>query len=94
MVEEVIALLRCGPNRTYVDATLGGGGHSLEILKRTEPDGRVIGIEWDEEAILEAKKCWPFGEREVFREIFVCPASEEWRLNRSWNPTFPLSPSS
>ena len=73
MVEEVIALLRCGPNRTYVDATLGGGGHSLEILKRTEPDGRVIGIEWDEEAILEAKKVLsPFGERgKIFRENFV-----------------------
>ena len=73
LVEEVIALLGCGPHRTYVDATLGGGGHSLEILKRTEPDGRVIGIEWDEEAIAEAKKVLsPFGERvKIFRENFV-----------------------
>ncbi len=38
--EEVISLLGCGPHRIYVDATLGGGGHALEILKRTEPDGR------------------------------------------------------
>jgi 16S rRNA (cytosine1402-N4)-methyltransferase len=73
LVEEVIALLGCGPHRTYVDATLGGGGHSLEILKRTEPDGRVIGIEWDEEAIEVAKKVLsPFGERvKIFRENFV-----------------------
>jgi len=73
LVEEVIALLGCGPHRTYVDATLGGGGHSLEILKRTEPDGRLIGIEWDGEAIAEARKTLsPFGERvRIFRENFA-----------------------
>ena len=73
LVEEVISLLGCAPNRIYVDATLGGGGHALEILKRTEPDGKLIGIEWDEEAIAEARKVLgPFGERvRIFRENFA-----------------------
>jgi 16S rRNA (cytosine1402-N4)-methyltransferase len=73
LVEEVIALLRCEPGQTYVDATLGGGGHALEILKRTAPDGILIGVEWDEDAISEARKAlMPFGERvKIFRENFI-----------------------
>ena len=73
LVEEAISLLGCAPHRIYVDATLGGGGHALEILKRTEPDGRLIGIEWDEAAIAEARKALsPFGERvRIFRENFA-----------------------
>ncbi len=56
-----------------MDATLGGGGHALEILKRTSPDGRLIGVDWDEEAFSEARKrLAPFGERVIlFRENFV-----------------------
>jgi 16S rRNA (cytosine1402-N4)-methyltransferase len=71
--EEVILFLKCQPHQTYVDATLGGGGHALEILKRTSPDGMVIGVEWDEEAISEARKVlMPFGERiKIFRENFI-----------------------
>ena len=73
LVEEVMTLLRCEPGRIYVDATLGGGGHALEILKRTAPSGIVIGLDWDEEAISEAKKAlMPFGERvRIFRENFI-----------------------
>jgi len=73
LVEEVMALLRCEPGRTYVDATLGGGGHASEILKRTAPDGVVIGVEWDEEALSEARdRLLPFGDRvRIFRENFT-----------------------
>ncbi len=73
LVEEVMALLRCESGRTYVDATLGGGGHALEILRRTVPSGIVIGLDWDGEAISEARKVLtPFGERvKIFRENFI-----------------------
>lgn len=73
LVEEVMNLLRCEAHKTYVDATVGGGGHALEILKRASPDGIVIGIDWDEEAIAEAKGALaPFGDRiKIFRENFV-----------------------
>jgi len=73
MVEEVMMFLGCEPGRTYIDATLGGGGHASEILKRTAPDGVVIGIEWDEEALSEARDAlMPFGERvKIYRENFI-----------------------
>jgi 16S rRNA (cytosine1402-N4)-methyltransferase len=73
LVEEVMTFLRCEPGRTYVDATLGGGGHASEILKRTAPDGVVIGMEWDEEALSEARNTlMPFGNRvKIFRENFI-----------------------
>ena len=73
MVEEVMALLGCEPGRTYIDATLGGGGHASEILRRTAPDGVVIGLDWDDEAVHEARKAlMPFGERvKIFRENFI-----------------------
>jgi 16S rRNA (cytosine1402-N4)-methyltransferase len=73
LVEEVMNLLRCEAHKTYVDATVGGGGHTLEILKRASPDGIVIGIDWDEEAIAEAKRALVlFGDRiKILRENFV-----------------------
>jgi len=73
LVEEVMSLLQCGPQKTYVDATLGGGGHALEILERTEPDGILIGLDWDEDAVAEAGKVlMPFGDRaKIVRENFV-----------------------
>ena len=73
LVEEVMTFLRCEPGRTYIDATLGGGGHASEILKRTAPDGVVIGMEWDDDALTEARNTlMPFGERvKIFRENFI-----------------------
>lgn len=43
-------------NEDFIDATLGLGGHAQEILKLTSPNGRVLGIDQDEEAISLAKK--------------------------------------
>jgi 16S rRNA (cytosine1402-N4)-methyltransferase len=73
MVEEVMDFLRCEPGGTYVDATLGGGGHASEMLRRSAPDGVVIGMEWDEDALSEAKNVlMPFGDRvQIFRENFI-----------------------
>jgi 16S rRNA (cytosine1402-N4)-methyltransferase len=73
MVEEVMTFLKCEPSHTYVDATVGGGGHASEILKRSAPDGVVIGMEWDEDALSEARNTlMPFGDRvKIFRENFI-----------------------
>lgn len=54
MPREAIELLACRPGGIYVDGTLGGGGHSLEILKASSPDGRLIGIDQDDEALAAA----------------------------------------
>jgi len=73
LVEEVVSLLRCEPHQIYVDATLGGGGHALEILRRTAPDGIVIGMDWDEDALCQAReRLKPFENRtKIFHENFV-----------------------
>jgi len=73
LVEEVMTFLRCEPGHIYVDATLGAGGHASEILKRSAPDGVVVGMEWDEDAFSEAKNVlMPFGDRvKIFRENFI-----------------------
>lgn len=54
MPGEVLETLACKPGAVYVDGTLGGGGHSLEILKASSPDGRLIGIDRDDEALKAA----------------------------------------
>jgi 16S rRNA (cytosine1402-N4)-methyltransferase len=51
---EVIELLSPVADGTYVDATIGLGGHSEEILKSIGPEGRIIGIDRDEEALKRA----------------------------------------
>jgi len=51
MSAEVIAYLKLAPGQTIVDATMGTGGHSLEILKRITPGGRLIGIDRDEDSL-------------------------------------------
>ena len=51
---EVVDLLRCRPGRTFVDATVGAGGHSEAILEATAPDGRVIGLDLDPDAVARA----------------------------------------
>ncbi len=56
MVKEVMEGLKCEPGKIYVDGTIGGGGHSLEILKKTSPDGQVIGIDLDPQAVYLASR--------------------------------------
>jgi 16S rRNA (cytosine1402-N4)-methyltransferase len=51
MVREVLSILNLKPGGTYVDATIGTGGHAIEILGRLDHDGRLIGIDRDEEAL-------------------------------------------
>lgn len=56
LLKEVIEILDPKPNDNFIDCTLGAGGHTIEILKRTGPKGKVLGIDMDENAILLAKE--------------------------------------
>lgn len=56
LLDETIEMLNIKPNGIYVDGTLGGGGHSYEICKRLDKNGRLIGIDQDEAAILAGSK--------------------------------------
>ena len=54
LLDEVIENLNIKPDGIYVDGTLGGAGHSSEIVKRLSDKGKLIGIDQDEDAILAA----------------------------------------
>ena len=56
MLQECIEGLNIHPDGIYVDGTLGGAGHSLEIVKKLSKKGMLIGIDRDEEALVAAKK--------------------------------------
>ena len=56
MQAEVLFYLNCEPGKIYVDGTLGGGGHSKAIMKKIIPDGLLIGIDQDRDAIENAQK--------------------------------------
>jgi 16S rRNA (cytosine1402-N4)-methyltransferase len=56
MLEECIEFLNIHPSGVYVDGTLGGAGHSSEILRRLGPEGLLVGIDQDQNAINAAKR--------------------------------------
>ena len=56
LLDETIKGLNIKPNGIYVDGTLGGAGHSNQILKRLSSKGLLIGIDRDEEALSAAKE--------------------------------------
>jgi len=51
LLKESISFLNCSPGKIIMDCTLGGGGHSKEIIKSLLPDGRLICIDRDRDAI-------------------------------------------
>ena len=51
LLNETVNALNVKPNGIYVDCTAGGGGHSFEIAKRLNGNGRLIAIDRDPEAI-------------------------------------------
>jgi 16S rRNA (cytosine1402-N4)-methyltransferase len=53
---EVLEYLNCQSGRVYVDGTVGSGGHARAILERSSPTGRLIGLDWDEQAIARAQE--------------------------------------
>lgn len=55
LLNECIDNLNIKENGIYVDGTLGGGGHSLEILKKLSKEGLLVGIDQDEDALKAAK---------------------------------------
>jgi len=66
LLQEAVNWLKVKPNCWYVDATVGGGGHAAEILRR---GGRVLGIDQDSQALKAAKE----------HLSYVCPDAS-WQL--------------
>lgn len=55
LAKEVIEIFNPRQGQTYLDGTVGEGGHSSLILEKINPNGILIGIDWDEKALLSAK---------------------------------------
>jgi 16S rRNA (cytosine1402-N4)-methyltransferase len=62
MLEECIEYLAIKPNGTYIDLTMGGGGHTREILRHLGPNGHLYSLDQDPDAAANA----PDDERHTF----------------------------
>ncbi len=51
LLNEVLEYLNPKKNENFIDCTLGGGGHTKEILKKILPNGKVLAIDADKDAI-------------------------------------------
>lgn len=56
LLKETIENLKIKPNGIYVDGTIGGAGHSSEILKKLNGEGLLIGIDQDDNALKKSKE--------------------------------------
>ena len=54
LLKETIEALNIKENGIYVDCTVGGAGHSIEILKRIGDDGKLVAIDQDQNALMAA----------------------------------------
>jgi len=55
LLSETVEVLQAQPGKRYIDCTLGSGGHATAILEKILPDGQLLGIDADPEAIEIAK---------------------------------------
>lgn len=75
MLREALAWLDPRPEGWWVDATVGGGGHTAALLEAVAPHGRVLGLDQDHDALARAEeRLAPYGGRVVlvqanFREV-------------------------
>jgi 16S rRNA (cytosine1402-N4)-methyltransferase len=64
LVREVLEALDVRSGEVYLDATVGGGGHGVAILQASAPDGRLLGLDRDPEAVRRAaKRLSAYGDR-------------------------------
>jgi 16S rRNA (cytosine1402-N4)-methyltransferase len=66
LYREVLTGLQVRPGGRYIDATVGAGGHATRILEASTPDGRLLGLDADPEAVTFARRILKrFGDRAV-----------------------------
>jgi 16S rRNA (cytosine1402-N4)-methyltransferase len=74
---ETMELLAPRPGETFLDGTVGGGGHARLILEATSPDGRLIGLDRDQAALRKtAQVLAPFGKRVILRHANFAAAAQ------------------
>ena len=66
LYQEVLQSLQPRPQGSYIDATLGGGGHAEGLLEASAPDGRLLGLDADPRAIERTRqRLTPYVDRVV-----------------------------
>lgn len=84
LLSEVLQYLDVKPEGLYIDATFGRGGHSTEILRKLNAEGRLLVMDKDEEAIEVALKLAQDDPRIVVRQgSFI--RIKEWINKLGWN---------
>jgi 16S rRNA (cytosine1402-N4)-methyltransferase len=82
MLDEIISSLQLKPGDRALDATIGGGGHAIEILKRISPGGLLIGLDADASAVnISRERLKEFGPslrivQENFRDLDIVLSNE------------------
>ncbi|HIX60611.1 MAG TPA: 16S rRNA (cytosine(1402)-N(4))-methyltransferase RsmH [Candidatus Blautia gallistercoris] len=80
LLEETLDGLRVRPDGIYVDGTLGGAGHAVEVCKKLSAKGRFIGIDQDQDAIIAAsERLKAYRERTTIIRSNYCYMVEELR---------------
>ncbi len=69
LLKEVLEYLNPKSGENFIDCTFGGGGHSLEILKRIQPNGKLLGIDANQDIEKEIKKLSSFAKATADRKI-------------------------
>ncbi len=70
LYHEIIHFLQPRRGGYYVDATLGAGGHAWGILEASSPDGRLLGLDVDPQAVeLARKRLSPFSARVIILQV-------------------------
>lgn len=55
LVDEVLQYLDPKPNENFIDTTIDGGGHTIALLEKNKPEGKVLGIDLDEKLLENLK---------------------------------------
>jgi 16S rRNA (cytosine1402-N4)-methyltransferase len=86
MVREVMELLSPESGKKFLDGTLGGAGHAEQLLEQSSPDGLVLGLDWDEEAVAASRqRLRRFGDRFMARRASFQEA-EDILKEIAWGP--------
>ena len=83
LYQEIIHALRPSRDEFYVDGTVGAGGHAAGILEASAPNGRLLGLDLDPQALsLARNRLQGFGDRAVLRQAsYVDMAAQIAALN-------------
>lgn len=66
LLKEVLQYLAPQRNQNFIDCTLGSAGHAEKILQLTAPDGKLLGLDWDIEAIKNSReRLRPYADRTI-----------------------------